>query len=334
MKDTVKIWLSALAMGILLPGLFFSVAEKMAVKKPAENAVTEEQLPQQTEQLPQQNDPQAEGVESVTVLLKNGMLTQMDANTYLTGVLLREMPADFHDEALKAQAVVARTYACKRNTGAAKHTANAVCTDASCCQGYWDIADYLEQGGSQVTVDRVAAAVQATEKQVLTYHGTLIEATYFSCSGGRTEDALAVWGTDIPYLQAVDSPGEEGASYHTDTVKFSSQEFAARLGISPAGLPATWFGQVTYTKGGGVDTMVIAGIVYGGTTLREKLGLRSTAFTVLAVGDSIHVTTKGYGHRVGMSQYGAEAMAVSGSSYREIVAHYYPETCLDIWQEN
>lgn len=321
MRENIKVCFAAFAMGVLLPGLFFSTAEKMNQTKHSEMMATEEST--------EQTDGQYQGSDLVTVLGDDGTVMKMDMDTYLTGVLLREMPSDFHDEALKAQAVVARTYACRRNALAPKHTQGAVCTDSSCCQGYWDITDFLSQGGAQEAVDRATAAVKDTAKQVLTYAGTLIEATYFSCSGGRTEDALAVWGTDIPYLQAVDSPGEEQATYNTDRVKFTAGEFAERLGISPSGLPATWFGEVTYTQGGGVDTMVIAGTVYRGTTLRSKLGLRSTAFTVLAVGDSIHVTTKGFGHRVGMSQYGADAMAVNGSDYLQILQHYYPTTVLD-----
>ena len=162
----------------------------------------------------------------------------------------------------------------------------------------------------------------------------MIEATYFSCSGGRTEDAVAGWGTDIPYLQAVDSPGEEQAKHFTDSVLFTAKEFAACLGANLSGAPAKWLGSVTYTQGGGVATMVIGGKTYSGVDLRRKLGLRSTAFSMMAVGDQIHITTKGFGHRVGMSQYGAEAMAVAGSSYKAILQHYYPGVVLDILQEN
>ena len=159
-------------------------------------------------------------------------------------------------------------------------------------------------------------------------------ATYFSCSGGRTEDAAAVWGSDVPYLQATDSP--ESAYYDKTiaTVTFTAAEFSTALGQDLSGSPATWFGSITYTKGGGVDTMVIGGTTYKGTTLRQKLGLRSTAFTMTAVGDHITVTTRGYGHRVGMSQYGAEAMAAQGSTYEQILRHYYKGTELLNWIDN
>ena len=259
---------------------------------------------------------------TLTVLNRSGNLQQMTLEDYLLGVVLAEMPASFEPEALKAQAVVARTYTCKRMEGG-KHDAAAVCMDPGCCQGFRAPADYLDEGGKQTAVDKVRSAVKSTDGQVLHYDGSLIDATYFSCSGGSTEDAVAVWGQDVPYLRAVDSPGEEDAPRFTDSVSFTPSEFAGKLGLSDQGDPASWFGAVRYTEGGGVDTMVIRGKTFTGTRLRSALGLRSTAFSVSVDGKTITVTTRGFGHRVGMSQYGAQAMAQSGSSCAEILAHYY-----------
>ena len=268
--------------------------------------------------------PQPQTVPTVIPVVFDGEIVQMPLDDYLIGVVLREMPVEFEEEAQKAQAVVARTYALRTCEKGTKHDGlGGVCTDSSCCQAYRDPQDYLSSGGSLDALNKVTQAVQETEGMVLIYEGKLIDVTYFSCSGGMTEDAAAVWGTDIPYLQATESPGEEGASHYTDTVTFSAKDFLDSLGVSIKGSPSGWLGQVRYTTGGGVDTMEIGGVVYHGTTLRKLLNLRSTAFTMTAVGDTIIVTTKGYGHRVGMSQYGAEAMAVSGSSYEEILAHYY-----------
>ena len=258
----------------------------------------------------------------LTVVNRSGNFQQLSLREYLVGVVLAEMPADFEPEALKAQAVVARTYTCKRMEGS-KHGKAAVCMDPGCCQGWRSAEDYLAQGGGQAAVDKVRSAVADTDGLVLRYDGKLIDATYFSCSGGTTEDAVAVWGQDVPYLQSVPSPGEEEAPRFTDSVSFSPTEFAEKLGISASGAPADWFGAVTYTDGGGVDTMVIRGKTYTGTQLRSKLGLRSTAFEVAVSGNAITITTRGFGHRVGMSQYGAQAMAESGSTCAEILAHYY-----------
>lgn len=253
--------------------------------------------------------------------LENGSVQEMDMDTYLVGVVLAEMPTSFEQEALKAQSCVARTYARKAYVTGGKHGDGSVCGDPSCCQGYTEPETFLKSGGTEEAVGKVRAAVADTSGMVLTYDGELIEATYFSCSGGRTEDAVAVWGTDFPYLQAVDSPGEEQAAYYTDTKTFSALEFAEILSLT--GDPATWLGSVAYTEGGGIHTMVIGGKTFTGTQLRSLLGLRSTAFSVTVETDSITVHTRGYGHRVGMSQYGAEAMALSGSSWEEILSHYY-----------
>lgn len=268
-----------------------------------------------------------EQVQTIRIpVLSAGEVTEMELGEYLTGVVLAEMPADFEEEALKAQAVVARTYTVRAYRNAEKHTDAAVCTDSNCCQGYVSEAQYLENGGSRENVEKIRGAVQETEGQVLTYEGDLIEATYFSCSGGSTEDAEAVWGTEVPYLQATVSPGEENAAHYTDTVTFTAEEFCEKLGYCPDGGVSKWFGAVTYTTGGGVDTMEIGGKKYEGTELRRLLGLRSTAFTVITGDEAVIITTRGYGHRVGMSQYGADAMAVLGSSYREILAYYYKGT--------
>ena len=261
----------------------------------------------------------------LTVVNRAGNLQQMDLREYLVGVVLAEMPASFESEALKAQAVVARTYTRKRMEGG-KHGQAAVCMDSGCCQGWRSWEDYLAQGGKPSAVEKVRAAVANTDGLVLRYEGRLIDATYFSCSGGVTEDAVAVWGQDVPYLKSVQSPGEEEAPRFTDRISFSAAEFAGKLGLSAAGDPGSWFGTVTYTAGGGVETMVIRGKSFSGTQLRSKLGLRSTAFEIRVSGDKITVTTRGFGHRVGMSQYGAQAMAQSGSSFSEILAHYYTGT--------
>lgn len=271
--------------------------------------------------------PDVEKSVSWPVKVRTGeTVTEMDMDRYIARVVLAEMPASFEPEALKAQSVVARTYAEKASVTGGKHGDGSVCTDSSCCQGYLTEEAHLEKGGSQESVDKISRAVYETSGVVLTYDGELIEATYFSCSGGSTEDAAAVWGTDYPYLQSVSSPGEENAVSYTQRLSFTPEEFQAALGRTLTGTPESWFTITTYTEGGGVRSMSIGGKTYAGTELRSLLGLRSTAFSVDVSASQITITTRGYGHRVGMSQYGADAMAVAGSSYEEILAHYYPGT--------
>ena len=310
-------------MGILVPGLLLNVGV-MASEEAEQNQIVTEAVVMETESATEPVLPTSVPIR----FLNNGEPQEMELEEYLVGVVLAEMPASFEEEALKAQAVVARTYTVRAREGKSKHDDGDICGDSTCCQGYLAPADY---GGTEEALAKVQNAVASTSGQVLTYEGKLVEATYFSCSGGTTEDAVAVWGTDVPYLQSVSSPGEENATYYTDAVSFTIQEFASRLGVNLTGKPASWLGDVTHTSGGGVDTIMIGGLTFKGTELRKLLGLRSTAFTITATEDIVTVQTRGYGHRVGMSQYGADAMAALGSTYGEILTHYYQGTELTNW---
>lgn len=314
----------AVILGILLPRLILSAALWLTGPR-----IPQTERPDDTGQTETQ-DPVPEN--GIPVLTREGTVTVMDLEEYVAGVVLAEMPASFEPEALKAQAVVARSYALRRFSERDRHPEGAVCTDPGCCQSFMTREEYLQERGNETEMEKVLRAVRQTAGQILTYAGEVIEATYFSCSGGRTEDAKAVWGTDVPYLQAVDSPGEEGAEAYWERNTYTAAEFAAALGRRLSGSPESWMGAVTYTEGGGVATMYIGGIGYGGTELRKLLDLNSTVFTVKVNGNTVTVETLGHGHRVGMSQYGADAMAVTGQDYRQILEHYYPGTRIDKWE--
>lgn len=326
MKKRVMILLIAFAIAVVLPEAVFSIVQPYISIEKASQSNTEP---------PSEEAPKTESTAyNISVLRTDGTVEKMELEAYLVGVVLGEMPADFEIEALKAQAVVARTYTLKRHTSGMKHPDGAICTNPSCCQAFKSPSDYIASGGKTGSVARISEAVKLTAGQVILYNNQLIEATYFSCSGGRTEDAVAVWGTEIPYLQAVDSPGEENAKYHTDNISYTVQEFARLLNLNTQTKPANWIGTVRYTDGGGVDTIEIAGKAFKGTTLRQLLNLRSTAFTISVAGNTVHIATKGFGHRVGMSQYGADAMALTGKDYRQILQHYYPGTELKTYLQN
>lgn len=256
-------------------------------------------------------------------VLTDGGVREMALEDYLVGALLAEMPADFPAEALKAQAIASRTFALRKaETG--KHVGADVCTDSACCQGW--TAD-----GTAEELTRITQAVRDTDGLVVTYDGALIDATFFSCSGGKTEAALAVWGSDVPYLQSVDSPGEEDAPRYADAVTFSAEEFAERIAaLCPdanfSGSPVNWIGAIERTEGGGIGTVFLGGVAVRGTDLRRALGLRSTCMDFTVTEERVTVTTRGFGHRVGFSQYGAKAMAEDGSDFEAILAHYYPGT--------
>ena len=310
----------AFVMGVLMPGLSFGSGKVAAPVQTQPQETVSQQVSATVGQAKE---------EWIPVLMADGAMQQMELETYITCVVLGEMPASFEKEALKAQAVASRTYTLWCGQIMQKHAGGAVCTDFHCCQAYKTEEEFLNEGGSPEDLKKIRAAAEETAGQVVTYGGALIEATYFSCSGGRTENALAVWGTDVPYLQSVESPGEEGAEPYTHTVRFTSSEFQSRLGRWLAGSPVNWFGVTTYTEGGGVATTYIAGRSYSGVQLRQLLGLNSTAIYFFPDAEGVTVTTAGKGHRVGMSQYGADAMAATGTGYAQILAYYYPGTRID-----
>ncbi len=259
-------------------------------------------------------EPEYDESTLVTVEL-DGTEQELTLSEYLCGVLMGEMPASFPLEALKAQAVAARTYTLQR-----MEAGGVLSDDPAECQAYCDPATAQEKFGDQWEeyLAKLQHAVSETDGQVMTYDGELISATYFSCSGGKTESAQAVWGGEIPYLVSVDSPGEEDASSYESTETVDMETFLETLGISEPGV-----GEITYTDGGGVDTIEIGGTIFQGTELRELFGLRSTIFSMEISADAVTFLVYGYGHRVGMSQYGAKAMAEEGSNYEEILTWYY-----------
>ena len=315
MKAIWREILLSLVMAMILPGILLHWP------------VEEEEIEQ--EKFRPKEPKQTENRVRLAVRLRgsDGTVKDMDMDEYVTGVILAEMPSTFEPQAKMAQSVAARTFARKAYITGGKHGDGSVCANSGCCQAYLTNEEYLSMGGSEQAITEAGESVAETSGYVLTYGGELITATYFSCSGGSTEDAVAVWGTDVPYLQAVDSPGEEYAVHYTDTVTFSKAELEKKLGVKLSG---NWLGKTTYTDGGGVDYMELGGKTFTGKELRTLLALRSTAFTLEDRGEEIQITTKGFGHRVGMSQYGADAMAKNGSSWQEILNYYYPGTSLEL----
>lgn len=324
MKQMWKDVGTAAMMGLVVPAVLLGTMIHFKQKMPERPDPPGTEGAEETSALPQPR---------ISVLNRTGDVVQMELDDYLTGVLLAELPADFQPEAKKAQAVVARTYALRAEKLRIKHEDAAVCMESGCCQGYRSPEEYLQQGGTQEAVEDAYRAVNGTGLDVLTYEGELIEATYFSCSGGSTEDAVAVWGTDVPYLQATLSPGEDAATHFQEEFTWSHDAFADALALDLKGDPSNWIGTMTHTAGGGVDTILIGGIRFSGTELRKILKLPSTVFSIHAGKENVTITTRGFGHRVGMSQYGADAMAAKGSDYTEILAHYYEGTALTSWTD-
>lgn len=273
----------------------------------------------------------ADGRTMVRVAMDDGEVTEMTMADYLWCVTAAEMPASFEMEALKAQAVTARTYTVwKMAAGEPNHPDADVCTDINCCQAFLSREQAAATWGeaAEVYTEKISAAVSDTDGQIITYGGQPIQAVFFSSAAGRTEDAVAVWGNAVPYLVGVDSPeGESVPNYHTE-VTLAAEEFretflACYPGADLSGAPSGWFQNETSTSSGRVASMDVGGVTVKGTELRSLFGLRSASFTVETGEDSVTFRVTGYGHGVGMSQYGANALAQQGMTYEEILKWYY-----------
>ena len=276
-------------------------------------------------------EPALDSAWQVKVKLADGRVETMAMDDYLWGVVAAEMPAAFESEALKAQAVAARTYTLtklERTTDA--HPEADLCTDVNCCQAYRTKEDAAASWGenAQMYTDKIAAAVADTDGVAVLYEGKPIQAVFFSSADGRTVDAVEVWGNSVPYLTGVDSPeGEEVPNYHS-TVTLTAEEFRTAFlaqypGADLSGDPSGWFSNTVSNSAGGVSSMDVGGVTVSGQDLRTLFSLRSTSFTVSAGAEGVIFSVTGYGHGVGMSQYGANALAQEGKSYEEILKWYY-----------
>lgn len=286
-----------------------------------------------------QADTQADTPTDADILLSvsvDGETVRMPLEDYVAGAVAAEMPASFPLEALKAQAVAARTYAVyKRSLGEdATHPDAVVCDDYTHCAAFVDLdtqSAALWGKKSEEWTQTVRQAAQETAGRILTYDGAPIAAVFHAAAAGKTEDAVNVWGSDVPYLVGVDSDGDADCPKYDASVTLRAEEFRQIMleqypDINLTGLPKTWFTDIDSSEAGGVISCKIGGKELKGTAVRGLFGLNSTHFTISTTDTSITFHTEGYGHGVGMSQYGAKAMAEDGGSYEDILLHYYTDT--------
>ncbi len=267
----------------------------------------------------------------VRVKTEEGQVNEMALSDYLWSVTAAEMPASFEPEALKAQVVTARTYtAWKMKSRAGNHPDADVCTEITCCQAFVSPESVRVGWGEHADryTEKIRKAVEETDGEIMTYQGEIIQAVFFSSAAGRTEDAVAVWGNSVPYLVGVDSPeGENVPNYRTQVTLTQGQFRETFLSQFPqadlSGSPESWFRNIHTTASGRVARMEVGGVAVKGTELRSLFDLRSTSFTVECDGEHVIFRVTGYGHGVGMSQYGANTMAQQGKTYREILTWYY-----------
>lgn len=255
------------------------------------------------------------------------VVEEIPLEEYVVGVVASEMPAEFEFEALKAQALAARTYIVKQLLSEKKLGTlpeGAVVTDTQNHQVYKNKHELKKQWGADYEwkLQKITEAVAATQGQILTYENEPIDATFFSTSNGFTENSEAYWSNAFPYLKSVESPWDVNSPKFYDRKVFSVSEFEQKLGVKLGN--GDEIGKILeITPGKRVGLVEINGKKLTGKEVRELLGLKSSDFSWKRKGDRIIVTTEGNGHGVGMSQYGANFMAEDGKNYEDIVTYYY-----------
>ncbi|MDY3934113.1 MAG: stage II sporulation protein D [Bacilli bacterium] len=254
--------------------------------------------------------------------LKTNNIEKVPLEQYVVGVLAGEMPINFDEEALKAQAVASRSYALKKmeynknnDYDVVDSILNQVYLDENYLKAAWGIS-YVKN------INKLRKVVNATIDEYLEYNGEIVDAMFFSTSNGYTEDSKTVFNIDCEYLKSVESPWDkEVSSAYLTTKTINLTEFYKKLSL-------------LYNKNlnikiikrsntGRIQVISINGKEFIGTDVYNKLGLRSTDFEIELLGDNVKITTKGYGHGVGMSQYGAQGMSKKGYNYEDILKHYY-----------
>ena len=262
-----------------------------------------------------------------------GEIEELPLDTYLLGVVSAEMPANFEQEALNAQALVARTYTIYSIVhSVGKHGDADICDDSGCCQAWISKEDRMarwDETERENNWRKIEIAVNTTAGKIITYNGEVIDAFFHSNSGGTTEAPVNVWGgTNYPYLQSVETAGEDAYSQYSSEVVLTKEEFQNKILAKHSDFTIDYSQTnciqiLEYTESGRIKTIKIGNLNLSGVEVRTLLGLRSANFEVSIDGDNIKFAVKGYGHGVGMSQTGADSMAKQGSNYEEIVKHFY-----------
>lgn len=330
-KFFLPIFAVLLVLGTILPLAAYRITR--AVLSGAEPASSALSSPAASAQ-PPSAVPSADAETFLVEDQATGQVLELSRQEYVLGAVAAEMPVSWPDEALKAQAVAAHSYAlyCRDHTtlqSGAWLTADPArrqgCLTEPVLRSYWGTA--YEQNYA-----RLSALVDEVLDEILYYENAPACASYFAISNGQTEASENVWGSALPYLISVDSSTDRSADNYEYTVTFSAeqvQQALAGLGISAdLAAPEGWFGPAALTSAGYTKTVTVCGQTVSGTTLRRALGLRSTCFTVQYQSGNFSFTTRGYGHGVGLSQWGAKSLAEQGWTYEAILAHYFPGTQL------
>ena len=270
-------------------------------------------------------------------IAKTDEVINMDMEEYLKGVVAAEMPASFEEEALKAQAVAARSYLLARMEGYEKngypeeHKGAATCSNPAHCQAWVSDDDLKKKWGNSYkeNMDKISKSVDETKGLVMRYNGELVRAVFHSTSSGNTESAKDVWGYDVPYLESVKSMGDELSPRYVENITMSIDDFKKTVQqFDPSAVFAengNLTDEVLRSESGGIKSITLGGVKMTGAQFRSIFSLNSTNATLTKDGENVVIHTLGNGHGVGMSQYGANYLAGQGKSFKEILSLYYTD---------
>ena len=332
-KFFLPIFAVLLVLGSILPLAAYRVTRAvLSGAEPASSAASSAVSSPAASAQPPSAVPSADAETFLVEDQATGQVLELSRQEYVLGAVAAEMPVSWPDEALKAQAIAAHSYALYCRDHAADPAAGWLTADPARRQGYLTDTVLRSYWGTAYEENhaRLAALVDAVETQVLYYDNAPAGTSYFAISNGQTEASENVWGSAVPYLVPVDSSTDREADHFTYTVQFSTaqtEELLKGLGLAPdLSAPEGWFGAAALTPSGYVASLPVCGQTITGPALRKALGLRSACFTVQYQNGTFFFTTMGYGHGVGLSQWGAKALAQQGQTAAQILAHYFPGT--------
>ena len=312
--------------------LVFFLLPALLTKKNVEAKVPENNVEDSIEQV-SDNEYDYKNYGTIKLLHSDiGEVEEVPLDTYLCNVVSAEMPVDFELEALKAQAVVARTYTIYKIQNK-KHDNAGICDDSSCCQAWLSKEERFARWDEEKRESnwaKIEQCVNETKGKIITYNGTPINAFFHSNSGGTTELPVNVWGggTNIPYLQVIETAGEEGYSQYQSEAIFTQDELIEKLKSKYEDITIDFNNNddlkiLDYTDSGRVKTVKFGNHELSGTETRSLFDLRSTNFEIIKEDGNVKFSVKGYGHGVGMSQTGANSLAKEGKNYEDIIKHFY-----------
>lgn len=332
MKKFLIYLLSFILIIFIIPALLTKKTTTTSSKEENNNQTTINQDEKKTTETNSKNEYNYNQYGTISLLhKKTGEVEQVKLDDYLCNVVSAEMPATFEQEALKAQTIVARTYTIYKILNK-KHDNADICDDSTCCQAWISKEDRFtrwEENQRESNWQKICNAVNDTSGKIITYENKPIDAFFHSNSGGITEVPVNVWGgTGYPYLQSVETSGEDAYTQYSSEVVLSQEELINKLKKKYTDISIDFANSddikiLEYTESTRVKTVKFGNHEISGVEARTLFGLKSTNFEITRDGDNIKFSVKGYGHGVGMSQTGADSMAKQGKNAEDIIKHFY-----------